>query len=120
MAVLRRPELLADHLANYVELLKAEGRSLGLSLAVRMTGAAVALVALLLALGLTGVAILIGAMQGVFSWWLVAVPGCAWLLFMVGAVLAMRSPTREMSHDIKNEVTADFRALQLVKEVQDD
>ncbi|RYG58063.1 MAG: hypothetical protein EON56_00830, partial [Alphaproteobacteria bacterium] len=71
MTVLRRPDLLANHLANYAELVKGELSSFGTSVAVRAASAAVALVALLLALGLSGISIMLGYLHGSFNWVLI-------------------------------------------------
>ena len=114
--VLRRPELLANHLTNYAELIKDELSALGTSVAVRAAGAAIALVALLLALGLTGIAIMLGYLHASFHWVLVVVPGVAWLLAVIGTVLAMRSTTEKPVQDVKGEVEADLKMLRLVQE----
>lgn len=120
MAVLRRPELLFTHIANYVELLKSELSAAGVSLAVRVASGVVALIALLLALSLTGVAVMLGFLQGAFHWVLIAVPAAAWLLLLICVVLAMRSTVKEKVDDVKNEVAADFSMLRLVKEAKNE
>ena len=120
MTVLRRPDLLANHLANYAELVKGELSSFGTSVAVRAASAAVALVALLLALGLTGISIMLGYLHGTFHWVLVIVPGAAWLLAVIGAALAMRSTTKDKVEDVKSEVEADFNMLRLIKEARNE
>ena len=120
MTALRRPELLFTHLANYAELVKGEVSSLGTSLAIRAASAVVALVALLLALGLTGIAIMLGFLHDSFHWALVIVPGVAWLLVLVGVSLAMRSTVKEKVEDVKDEIEEDFRMLSLVKKAKND
>lgn len=120
MTVLRRPDLFATHLTNYAELVKSELSAAGLAFAARAAAGAIAFVALLLALGLTGVAIMLGVMQGVFHWILAVVPGIAWLLAAIGAAFAMRSTTKEKVEDVKEELEADFRVLRMVKEAKDD
>lgn len=84
MAVLRRPELLAVHAANYVALVKGEATDFGTSLAVRAASAAIAVVSLMLALGLTGIAVMLGVLNGSFHWVLVIVPGVAWVIALFG------------------------------------
>lgn len=120
MTVLRRPELLFTHLANYAEFVKAEVSSLGCSLAIRAASVAVALVALLLALGLTGIAVMLGFLQGAFHWVLVIVPGVAWLFMLIGVTLAMRSTVKEKVNDVKDEVASDSRMLRLIKQAKND
>jgi len=120
MAVLRRPELLFRHLANYAELFRSELSAMGSSLATRAASAVVAIVALLLALGLSGIAVILGFLQGSWHWVLVAVPGAAWVLGLVGLLLALRSTVKEKVDDVKDELEADVRALRLIKEANDD
>jgi hypothetical protein len=120
MTVLRRPDLLANHFANYAQLVKGVLSAVGASLATRAAGVAVALVAVLLALGLTGVAVMLGFLQGSFHWVLVIVPGVAWFLVLVGGVFAMRSSTKAKVEEVKDEVEADFNILRMVKEAKND
>ncbi|RYE69134.1 MAG: hypothetical protein EOO81_08770, partial [Oxalobacteraceae bacterium] len=69
-AALRRPDLLVDHASNYVALAKEEvSRTLD-GVLKRIIGGAVAAIALILALGLTGFAIMLGMLDG-FAWSLV-------------------------------------------------
>ena len=120
MTALRRPELLFNHLGNYAELLKAELTSIGSSLALRAAMAAVALVSVLLALGLTGIAVMLGFLHGSFHWVLVIVPGVAWLMALIGALYARRSTLQEKVHDVKEELEADMQMLRLIKEARND
>jgi hypothetical protein len=119
MAVLRRPELLFTHLANYVEMVKGELSAFGSSLAMRAASAVLALLALMLALGLTGTSVMLGFLRGSFEWVLVIVPGTAWLLAAIGAMLAMRSSSvKDKLDDVKDELEADVRMLGLVKKAR--
>jgi len=118
--VLRRPELVFRHLANYGELFRSEISSLGSSLLTRAAGAVLAIVALLLALGLTGLAVMLGFLQGSYHWVLAAVPGTAWVLALVGLLLALRSTVKERVDDVKDEFEADVRTLRLLKEANDE
>ena len=119
MAVLRRPELLATHLANYSRLVKAEVTAVGTSLAVRAISAAIALVALLLALGISAIAVMLGFLHGSFHWILVIVPGVAWLIALIGTGRAMKATSVEQKVDaVKDEVDADFQMLKLVQKVR--
>lgn len=115
MTVLRRPDLAASHVANYVELFKSELSTLGTSLVVRAVSAALAVVALVLALGLTGVAFMLGYIHG-FHRVLVVVPAVAWAVAAIAAVLAMRSNFKERVNEVKEEFDADLELLRMVKE----
>lgn len=121
MAVLRRPELLATHLANYSTLVKAEVAAAGTSLEVRAMSALIALVALLLALGLSAVAVILGFLHGSFHWILVIVPGVAWLIALIGAGRAIKATSLEQKVDaVREEVDADFQMLKLVQKAKND
>ena len=87
-ATLKHPALMLRHLANYGDLLRCEATDVGKGLIVQATAALVAAVALLLALGLTGVATMLGVLDGRFHWALVAVPATAWIVALVGALVA--------------------------------
>jgi Putative Actinobacterial Holin-X, holin superfamily III len=117
MTALRRPDLVAAHLRNHVELVKKELGDAGRSVVYKAAGAIVALVALLLALGLTGISLMLGALQG-YHWALVAVPGAAWLLTAIGAVVAMKASVRDDVQEVKDELEADFAVLRTVKEAR--
>tara|TARA_Y100001972_G_C7660621_1_gene333155 strand:- start:1448 stop:1786 length:339 start_codon:yes stop_codon:yes gene_type:complete len=112
--------LIAGHLGNYAELLKGEAKAFGMSVGVRAAGAAMAFVALLLALGLTGVAVMLGVLNGSFHWILALVPGVAWLLALGGGLLALKLPTPAPVDDVKDELERDLRALRLVQEAKND
>lgn len=118
MTALRRPDLIAAHLRNHVELVKKEVADAGRSVAYKIAGAVVALVALLLALGLTGVALMLAAVHGSSHWMLIAVPGAAWLLTAIGAIVAMKSSVRDDVQEVKDQFEADLVALRNVKEAR--
>lgn len=117
MTILRRPDLVVRHLSNYGEMVKSELSAIGQSFALRAAAAAVALVALLLALGLTGMAVMLGFLQG-YHWVLLAVPAVAWALSAIGAIYAMRSPVQEHVEGIKSEMDADVQMFRLIKEAK--
>lgn len=120
VVALRRPDLLATHVSNYGELLKSELVSVGSSLAIRAASAAVALVALLLALGLSGVAVMLGMVQGTFHWVLAIVPGVAWLLMLVSVAILMRPTVRARFDEIKDQFQADCKILSEVMQARHD
>lgn len=118
MTALRRPDLVAAHLRNHVELVKKELGDAGRSIAYKVAGAIMALVALVLALGLTGTALMLGALHGSFHWALLAVPGVAWVLTIAGVIVAMKSSLRDDVQDVKDELEADLAVLRTVKEAR--
>lgn len=115
-ALLRRPDLLATHLSNYLELAKEEASPAVRGVAVRAAASAAAGVAILLALGLTGVAVMLGTIHGEFVWALVIVPGIAWLIGGIGLFMALRPAQIEIVQDLKMQVEADVAALRVAGE----
>lgn len=117
--LLRRPDLLAAHLGNYVALVREETAASLRGVAVRAAAGATAAVLGITALNLTGIAVMLGVMQDRFDWVLVIVPGIAWVLTAIGAVVAMRPIQVSTFEDIKTQVRTDRAALQVAGEIHD-
>ncbi|MBO9515880.1 MAG: phage holin family protein [Variovorax sp.] len=114
-AVLHRPDLLARHLSNHAALMKAELAATGRSLALKAIAALFAALLLLLALGLTGVAVMLAFAQGFHSA-LIAVPAIAWGLLLISVGLAMhRSTAAQAREEVMREIEADLQLLRHVK-----
>ena len=115
MTTLRRPDLLATHANNYGRLLKEEISRTVIGLKIRAIGGAVAVLAALLALVFTGIAVMLGALDG-FAWSLVLVPGFTWLIAGVGTAIAVKPGVTDGAQELKNQVAADAAALRLAGE----
>jgi hypothetical protein len=70
----------------------------------------------MLALGLIGVAIMLGAMHDRFHWTLVAVPAVAMLVALVSALYAARQRDVPRFAELRAQVEADILALHLAGE----
>ncbi|SEA92137.1 phage holin family protein [Variovorax sp. YR216] len=114
--VLGHPELIADHLANYGALLREEAQEASRSLVARMVAGVLAVVSVMLALGLIGVAIMLAAMHDRFHWTLVAVPGVAMLIALISALYAARQRDLHGFAELRAQVEADIHALHLAGE----
>ena len=109
--LIRRPNLLIDHLAGYAELIREEASEAGGELIQRMVAWVLVLVFALLFLILGGVAAMLGAVTGQFHWALVAVPGIS-LVIAVAAFLKARKPGPGTHFsEIKAQVERDAEAL---------
>lgn len=115
---LRRPELIAEHLANHVEHAKGQAGQAARSFARKLAGGAVAIVALLLALNLTGIAVMLAAVEGRWPPALIWVPACAWLIAIGGALIAWRANAAAELQEVKDEFHADAEMLALIKKVE--
>jgi len=114
-AILHRPDLLVQHLSNHVAFIKAEAAATGRSLAMKAAAALLAGLLLLLALGLTGVAVMLAFMDGFHSA-LIAVPAIAWGLMLISIGLALRpSAATEARKEVMHEIEADLTLLRNVK-----
>ncbi|HSV57448.1 MAG TPA: phage holin family protein [Variovorax sp.] len=111
--VLGHPELVADHLANYLALMREEASETGRRLVGRIIAGVLAVISALMALGLVGIAVMLGVMHGSFHWVLVAVPGVAVVVALIGAYIATRPADLGGFEDIRAQLEADVRALHI-------
>jgi hypothetical protein len=112
--LIKRPELVIDHMAGYAALVQEEASSVGTEVAKRAIAWVVTLFGLLIFLVLAGVAAMLGVMQGEFHWILVVVPVIA-LVISVGAwsVARQRLPAKAFT-ELKAQLDADAQALRAV------
>ena len=109
--VLGHPELVADHIANYAALLKEETAAAGRGVFQRIIASVLAIVSALLALGLIGIAVMLGVLHGSFNWVLVIVPGVAVFVAAISAYLAARPSALHPFDDFREQLGADMSAL---------
>ena len=109
--VVSRPDLVVDHLAAYVDLATQEATSTGNDLLVRVAGAAVAGLLAFLFLGLAGVALMLGLVQGQFHWAFAAVPGAALLLAGIVLLATRRPPPGRRFAELRRQFAADLGLL---------
>jgi uncharacterized membrane protein len=114
--VLGHPELIADHIANYGALVRQETHEASRSLLARMVAGILAAVSAMLALGLIGVAVMLGTLHGSFHWVLAVVPGIALLIALVSAYVASRPQELHAFADLREQINADVRALHVAGE----
>ncbi|RQO44953.1 hypothetical protein DBV14_24595 [Variovorax sp. KBW07] len=109
--VLGHPELVAEHVANYAALVRQETAQAGRGLAARLVAGVLAAASAMLALGLIGVAVLLGVMHGSFHWVLVIVPGVAVLIAALCTWYATRPNPGYGFDDLRAQLDADLQAL---------
>lgn len=114
--VLGHPELVADHLANYMALVREEAGEVTRRLVARIIAGVLAAISAMMALGLIGIAVMLGVLHGTFHWVLVAVPAVAVLVAVVAGYFASRPSTADGFDDIRAQLDADVRALHLAGE----
>ncbi len=108
--LIKRPDLVADHVTAYVELVQHEASGLGAEWLKRAVAWAVAALGALLFLVLLGVALMLGAVHA-FHWALVAIPGAVLLLTLL-ALARARTPQRQARfEELKAQLQSDAQAL---------
>lgn len=114
--LIRRPDLVIDHLGGYLALARQEAADSGGELLVR--GVALALAAFLVAIfiGLAGGALMLGVLLDRFSWVLILVPGAV-LALIVAALLVARRPLPEKAFaQLQTQLAADGQLLRAAAE----
>lgn len=109
--VVSRPDLVVDHITAYIDLAAEEASSTGTDLIVRLLGLVLGGVFLLLALGLAGVAVMLGALHGGVHWILVTVPLVAALLAVIAVVATRRPPPGQRFAELRRQFAADLGLL---------
>jgi uncharacterized membrane protein len=109
--VLGHPELIADHIANYGALVRLEAAEASRGVVSRFVAGVLAAVSAMLALGLIGIAVMLGVLHGSFHWVLIIVPGIAVLIAAIAGYLAARPSDFHRFDDLRAQLAADVRAL---------
>lgn len=112
--LISRPELVVDHVAGYAALAREEASSVGLEVVKRAVAWGVALFAFLTFLILTGVAVMLGAVQGQFHWALVMVPAIALAAALVAWNAARKRLPEKAFSSLKAQLDADAEALRAI------
>jgi uncharacterized membrane protein YqjE len=112
--LVRRPDLLVDHVSGYAELIREEASEAGAELMQRAVAWALAGILALAFLMLAGVALMLGVLMQQFHWVLVAVPAVI-LVLAVAAAIKAKVPLRANSFaDVKAQIDRDAQALRMV------
>jgi uncharacterized membrane protein YbhN (UPF0104 family) len=112
--LVKRPDLVVDHISAYAALFHQEAVSAGTDALTRIAAWVVAVLCGVVFLGLTGVAVMLGLIQNQFHWALVVVPGTALLLVIVAVVRAIKPWRTERFPELKAQIDSDARALRMV------
>lgn len=108
--LIRRPNLLVDHLGGYAELIREEASEAGVDLIQRLVVWVLVVIGAMVFLILAGMALMLGA-TGPFHWALVAVPATALALTLAAFIKARQPATRSHFAEIKAQVDRDAQAL---------
>lgn len=109
--LLKRPELVMDHVAGYAALAREESVTAAAALARRAIGWALAALGFAAFLVLAGTAAMIGALQGQFHWMLLAIPGAALVIGLIGLAVGMHRLAHPLFTQLHAQLDADAQVL---------
>lgn len=111
--LVRRPELVVDHLSGYAALAQQEASTLGVEVLRRAIAWGVAAVSFVVFLVLAGVAVMLGFTQGQFHWVLVLAPGAVLALGIAAMIIARKHPPTQAFIELRGQLEADAQALRM-------
>ena len=112
--ILRRPDLVSDHVVAYAALIRDEATGAGTDLLQRGVAWAVTALGALVFLILLGVAVMLGVLLNQFHWILVAVPAGVLLLTVLAFARARTALPSKRFQELKAQLESDARALRTV------
>lgn len=113
--LIRKPELVVEHLAGYAALAHEEISSFGTELVLKAVAWGVAVVMGSVFVTLTGAAVMLGFVNS-FHWALVVVPAVALLTAAAAVVYARKPMSGQRFADFKSQLDADVAALRVAGE----
>lgn len=114
--LIRKPDLVVEHLAGYGALVHEELSSLGTELALRAVAWGVTAVMGSVFITLAGVAVMLGAVNGSVHWALFAVPLVTLGIAVASFFYAKKPLSSTRFDEIKAQVDADIQALRIAGE----
>jgi cytochrome bd-type quinol oxidase subunit 2 len=111
ITIIRRPDLVVDHLSAYAALLTQEASQASQALVTRALVWFVAVFSLAICVVLSGTALMLGILQNQFHWVLVAVPGAMALCALVAFTMTKHTILADRFTNIKSQLLSDAAAL---------
>lgn len=120
LTIIRRPDLIIDHLSAYAALLSQEASQASQSLVNRALIWAIAVMSGAIGVVLSGTALMLGVLQNQFHWILVAVPGVLILCAFGAMAWTKQALFADHFSNIKSQFSSDADALRMAsgKDVQ--
>jgi cytochrome bd-type quinol oxidase subunit 2 len=113
LTIIRRPDLVVDHLSAYAALLTQEASQASQTLANRVLLWLLAVISGAIGVVLSGTALMLGVLQNQFHWILVAVPGVLVLCALVALAQAKQAVMASHFANIKSQLLSDAQALRV-------
>jgi hypothetical protein len=111
LTIIRRPDLVVDHISAYAALLTHEASEAGHSLVNRALLWAIVVMASTIGVVLSGTALMLGVLQNQFHWILVFVPGVMVFCAFVALVRAKQAVLSQYFFNIQSQLRSDAQAL---------
>jgi hypothetical protein len=113
LTIIRRPDLVGDHLNAYAALLKQETSDASKALAGRFLAWLIALMSVAICVVLSGTALMLGVLQNQFHWILVAVPGAMALCALGAFAWTKQSVVANHFANVTSQFANDMSALRV-------
>ncbi len=113
LTLIRRPDLLVDHLSAYADLFKQEASHSSNMLLSRVLLWFIAAMCILICVVLSGMALMLGVMQNQFHWILIVVPGVMALCAILAYTWAKQDAFTQHFAQMKSQLLSDAEALRL-------
>ena len=111
LTIIRRPDLVVDHLSAYAALFQQEASQASQSLINRVLIWLVAVLLVVICLVLSGTALMLGVLQNQFHWILVAVPGTMALCALGAFAWTRQTVLAGHFSNVKSQLSSDASAL---------
>lgn len=111
LTIIRRPDLVVNHLGAYAALLKQETNDAGRTLITRILVWLIAVMSVVICVVLAGTALMLGVLQNQFHWVLVAVPGTMALCSLVAFICTTKIVLANHFSNITSQLLSDASAL---------
>lgn len=113
LTIIRRPDLVANHLSAYAALIKQETNQASKALVSCVLVWVIAVLSVAICVLLAGTALMLGVLQNQFHWILVAVPGAMALCALGAFAWAKQSVMSGHFANIKSQLSSDASALRV-------
>ena len=111
LTIIRRPDLVMNHMSAYASLLAQEANQASHSLVNRVLIWLVAVFSVAICVVLSGTALMLGILQNQFHWILVVVPGAMALCALIAFAWAKQTVLADHFANIKSQLLSDAAAL---------
>ena len=111
--VIQRPDLIAEHVSAYCDVISQDARTVGSQFAKRAIAGLVAVICGSIFILMVGMAVMLGTTLNQFHWSQVVVPGIALVITAGAAFKAIQPLAQDNFADLKAQLKNDVSALRM-------